>query len=250
PDKVKYVKEAVSFKDSTPLNTDLKPISYYFELLIWTSYFYSPLKNFFYAMMKLNFTYFLLILVAIFAAVKLISLKAKRIILPVIISLLGFTGMCVQLIVIYTFQSLHGYVYQIIGLLTTAFIAGLAMGSFLIYRQYDQIKDPLRMLKNLLWLLLLNIAMIFILLKIFPLPLASFLVSLPIGAAFPLAVKIHEKYRSEIGSLAGILYGSDLLGGALAAIITTILFIPIFGILNTFGVAITLAAAALVMSYS
>ncbi|KPJ66367.1 hypothetical protein AMJ44_08435 [candidate division WOR-1 bacterium DG_54_3] len=250
PDKIKYVEEAVSFKDSTPLNTELKPISYYFELLIWASYFFSPLKNFFYALMKINFPYFLLILIAIFTVIKLISLKLRRITLPTIIALLGFTGMCVQLIIIYTFQSLYGYVYQTIGLLTTAFMAGLAMGSFLIYRQYDQIRDPSQMLKRILWLLLFNIAMIFILLKTFPLPLASFLVSLPIGAAFPLAVKIHEKYKPEIGSLAGILYGSDLLGGALAAIVTTILFIPIFGILSTFGVAITLALAAVVISYS
>jgi len=250
PDKVKYIKEAISYKDSTPLNTDLKPISYYFELLIWASYFYSPLKNFFYTLMNFQFLNLLLILVAIFMVVKLISLKIKRITLPTIISLLGFTGMCVQLIIIYTFQSLYGYVYQTIGLLTTAFMAGLAVGSFLIYRQYNQIRNPLEMLKRVLWLLLFNIAMIFLLLKTFPLPLAPFLVSLPIGAAFPLAVKIHEKYRAEIGSLAGILYGSDLLGGALAAIITTLLFIPIFGILNTFGVAITLALAALAMSYS
>ena len=250
PDKVGYVREAVKYDDATPLNTEFNPISYFYGLLIWASYFYSPLKDIFYALLNVKFPALLLILTAIVISIKLISLKIRRLILPAIISLLGFAGMCVQIIIIYAFQSLYGYVYQTIGLLTTLFMAGLAAGSFLVYANYPKFQNPLKNLKDVIWLLLLNIAMIFMLLKSFPLPLASFLVALPIGAAFPLAVKIHEKYRSEIGSLAGILYGSDLLGGALAAIVTTIVFIPLFGILNTFLVAMLLTAAALVMAYS
>ncbi len=250
PDKIRYVKEAIEFDDKTPLNTEFKPVSYYFGLLLWASYFYSPVKNFFYTLMQTSFPNLLFTLIAVLLAIKFISLKIKRVVLPTVITLLGFTGMCAQLIIIYAFQSFYGYVYQTIGLLTTVFMAGLAAGSFLVYRQYDQIKDPSKMLKNILWLLLLNITLIFMLLKVIPLPLAPFLISLPIGAAFPLAVKIHEKYRSEIGSLAGILYGADLLGGALAAIMTTILLIPVFGILNTFLIAIALAVGALLISYS
>ena len=250
PDKIKYVREAINFDNATPVNTEYKPVSYYFGLLIWASYFYAPVKDLFYALMRISFPNLLFIVIAALLAIKLISLKIKRIALPTLIAALGFTAMCTQLIIVYAFQSFYGYVYQTIGLLTTVFMAGLAAGSFLIYRQYDQIKDPAKMLKNILWLLLMNITLIFMLLRVIPLPLAPFLISLPIGAAFPLAVKIHEKYRSEIGGLAGILYGSDLLGGGLAAIMTTIFLIPIFGILNTFLVAITVAAGALIISYS
>jgi spermidine synthase len=250
PDKVKYVRETIDFDANTPLNTEFNPVSYYYGLLIWSSYFYSPLKNLFYALMKIKFLNLFIIIIAALLLLKIISAKFKRLNLPAIVALLGFTGMSVQLVIIYAFQSLHGYVYQTIGLLTTAFMAGLAVGSFLIYSKYNQIQDPLQKLKSILGLLLLNLAVIFMFLRIFPLPLASFLLSLPIGAAFPLAVKIQEHYRTEIGGLGGILYGSDLLGGALAALVTTIFFIPIYGILQTFMLAILFGVAALVISYS
>ncbi len=250
PNKIKYVRDTIQFDESTPINTSLKPISYYLELLVWASYFYSPIKNFFYLLMKIKFLYFLIFLTTLLLAIKFISLKIKRITLPTIITLLGFTGMCVQLIIIYSFQSLYGYVYHVIGLLTAAFIGGLAAGSFGIHSLSPKIKNPQLILKIVLASLLFLVMAIFASIRFFPLPLASFLVALPIGSAFPLAVKIHEKYKREIGSLAGILYGSDLFGGALAGIVTTIFLIPIFGIMQTFMIAIVVGAASLAISYS
>lgn len=250
PDKTRYVRGAVAFDDSTPLNTELSPASYFFGLLIWASQFHGPAKDLFYALMRIKFVNLLVCLMATALALKLISLKARRMVMPSVITLLGFTGMCAQLVIIYAFQSLHGYVYQVIGLLTTAYMAGLALGSFLIYRRYERIREPALMLRNLIWLLLFNLAMVLMLLKVLPLQLTPLLVSLPIGAAFPLAVKLHERHKKEVGSLGGILYGADLLGGALAAIATTLLFIPLFGILNTILLTILLAMAALFLAYS
>jgi spermidine synthase len=250
PNKIKYVRDTIQFDESTPINTNLRPISYYLELLVWSSYFYSPIKSFFYRLMNIPFSFFLGFLVMALIAVKLISVKVKRMVLPTIIILIGFTGMCVQLIIIYTFQSLHGYVYQVIGLLTAAFMGGLTLGSLLTHATHKKIKNPLFILRIILGILLALVAILFINLKEFPLPLASFLISLPIGAAFPLAVKIYEKYKKEIGSLAGILYGSDLFGGALAAVVTTIFFIPIFGVVQTFMIAIVFGVASLIISYS
>ena len=250
PNKIKYVRDTIQFNEATPINTNLRPVSYYLELLVWTSYFYSPIKSFFYRLMDIPFPFFLGFLVLALAAAKFAALKAKRIVMPTVIALAAFAGMCVQLIIIYTFQSLYGYIYQVIGLLTAAFMGGLTLGSFSTHASRRWIKDPALILKLVLFVLAALIAGLFIYLKEFSLPLASFMIALPIGAAFPLAVKIHGEHKKEIGSLAGILYGSDLFGGALAAIVTTIFFIPIFGVLQTFMVAGLFGAAALVISYS
>jgi len=248
PDKLDYIKNAIAFDKTTPINSELKPVSYFYELLIWTSYFYQSPKELFYKLMTFKFKHFLLTILMLLVIVYLVSKNNKALTIPTIICLIGFSGMTTQLIIIYTFQSLYGYVYQAIGLLTTAFMAGLTLGSILVYRKYNEIEYPKKLLKYILLALSLLLILLLATLKHFPLPLASLLISLPIGAAFPLAVKIHEEHKTEIGSLAGILYGADLLGGSLAAIVTTVIFVPIFGILNTLGVAIVLTAAALLIS--
>ncbi|MEA3494061.1 MAG: methyltransferase [Candidatus Margulisiibacteriota bacterium] len=250
PNKIKYVSESLEFDDATPVNTNLRPISYYLELLVWSSHFYPPLKRIFYALMQIQFVPFISLLIVFLAGLKFASIKIRKLALPSVVTLLGFTGMGVQLILIYAFQSLYGYVYQTIGLFTALFMGGLTLGSFLTYKLSGRTRDPLRALKMTIFIFLLILIAIYIYLNKFPLPLASLLISLPIGAAFPLAVKIHEEHKPEIGALAGILYGSDLLGGALAAIITTIFFIPIFGVVQTFMIAILFGIVSLIMSFS
>lgn len=250
PNKIKYVSESLKFDDATPVNTNLRPISYYLELLVWSSHFYPPLKRMFYALMEIQFIPFISLLVVLLGGLKFASVKVKKLALPSVVALLGFAGMSVQLIIIYTFQSLYGYIYQTIGLFTALFMGGLTIGSFLTYKFSDKIKNHLIALKIIIGLLLLLLIALYIWLNKFPLPLASLLISLPIGAAFPLAVKLHEKHKSEIGTLAGILYGSDLLGGGIAAIATTIFFVPIFGVAQALLLAIIIGAAALVMIHS
>ncbi len=246
PDKVQYINDAIRFDESTPLNTNLRPISYYLELLLWTSYFPSPLKNSLYAMMKFNFLFIAAGLIVLFILLKLLSLNFKRLSVPIIIALIGFCGMSVQMVIIYTFQSLHGYIYQTIGLLTTAFMAGLAMGSYFIYKRITKIKDPINMLRWSILFLVIVIISVLLMVRTIPLLLVSFGIALPIGAAFPLAVKIQKKYRLETGHLAGMLYGADLFGGALAAILTTVYLIPIFGVINTLLVSLMFGIAAVV----
>ena len=67
---------------------------------------------------------------------------------------------------------------------------------------------------------------------------------------FPLAVSLRSAEGISAGHLAGSLYGADLAGGALGAIITTIFILPIFGVLGAFGAGLILAAAALLIAYS
>jgi spermidine synthase len=200
--------------------------------------------------MKFKYIFFLPAVILALIFLKIRTLHDRRIGLPAIISLLGFVGMSTQMIIIYTFQSLYGYVYHTIGILTTLFMAGLALGSYYIYRKSAEIQDPQLAIKAAIGSIIAVLIILTLSITSFPLALASLLIALPIGAAFPLAVKIQEKYQSEVSSLAGVLYGSDLLGGSLAALLTTIFLIPLFGILNTLWLIITLGVAALVISYS
>ncbi|HVN67685.1 MAG TPA: hypothetical protein VMT55_04865, partial [Candidatus Sulfotelmatobacter sp.] len=241
PDKLAYVGKAVSFEASTPVNRRLAPITYYLGLLLWASYFSDGLKEFFYAAAARSAADILFALICIAVFLKSLSWRRPKLKLPLAVMLLGFCGMCGQLVVIYAFQALYGYVYQTIGLLTALFMAGLSAGSYLMVRRAP--RDPERTIKLFIWSLMFFLPVLFFCLEIFPLPLASFLIALPIGAIFPLAVKLR-------GTKGSVLYGADLAGGALGAIVTTVFLLPLFGVPGVFAAGWLMAAAALLIAYS
>lgn len=238
PERIEYVREAIRFNEKTRINTDLQPISYYHTLLLWTSYFDSPLKTFFINLMQIKIEYIFAILLFLLIAIKLFSKRYKAILFPCVVAFLGFAGMTTQMIIILTFQARFGYVYQMIGLLTAAFMAGLALGSFVINRNYERIRFPAKTM-----LFIFSLFIIYGLFLIFgaihaPFPISFFPVSSLIigsfvGAIFPLAVKLQQTFQKEIGGLAGVLYGADLLGSSLAAIAASIFLIPIYGTIWT-----------------
>jgi spermidine synthase len=226
PDKLDYVRKAVQFDQNTRTNTELRPVSYLYQLMLWSSHFNSPLVGIFLSAGNINFVPALIFVLSLLIALRLFSKPGTR--LPIVIALLGFAGMATQMIIIYTFQSLHGYLYQNIGLLTAIFMAGLAIGATLAGRVSDEGKS----LRIIIVIFALYLLFLLIGLKSMPLYLASFLTALPVGAAFPLAVKIQGEQKTGIGKLAGILYGADLSGSAFAAILASIFFIPVYGIIN------------------
>ena len=71
----------------------------------------------------------------------------------------------------------------------------------------------------------------------FVFPLLALVAGALTGAAFPLAVALRA------GRAAGLLYGADLAGGCLGALLGAALFVPVLGIPQTCA-AIALAALA------
>ena len=72
--------------------------------------------------------------------------RRPQLTLPVAIITTGVSGMAFDLIVVFAFQTLCGYVYQHIGLLTTAFMAGLGLGGLLMTRGIARIQREWRWL--------------------------------------------------------------------------------------------------------
>ncbi|MDD5382084.1 MAG: hypothetical protein PHH60_00285 [Candidatus Margulisbacteria bacterium] len=235
--KLDFMREAIKSDERTPVNTTFKPVAYYYQLLLWSSYFQFPLAG----------------LTAIdpwliIAAILLLSLFSRLLLkqtvrLPIIIACLGFIGMSVQMIIIYTFQSLYGYLYQQIGLLTAVFMAGLAAGAVMA----GKIGSPDKGLRLNVLAMTLYLASLTIGLKYIPLYLASFLAALPVGLAFTLVLKLMKEAAPKRGKLAGLLYGADLFGSSLAAIVTTIILIPTVGLSGVLLFITIFALAALLL---
>jgi predicted membrane-bound spermidine synthase len=137
-----------------------------------------------------------------------------------------------------------------IGLLMASFMGGLAFGSFMANTKFKR-----QRIGSIIIFLLLSMIVFGLYLNATPklgyrlsafiIPMFSFFFAMLVGAVFPMAVK---EYRSKyLENKAGVLYGCDLLGGAASAVITSLLFMPVFGIMGTIAIPISLCLISLIL---
>jgi spermidine synthase len=215
-------------KGNKVINQDLKPISYFFNSILWSSQFKGLEAKIFSFFRKVN-TFWLLDLPLILALILfiLIGLKRKRTTLflaPVVV--MGLTTVIVEIIVIIAFQSHFGHLYQKIALLLTCFMAGLFAGSFLGKNR----------VKNFQTMLFLQAGFIFLLFCLhflmgrqppeFFFFLFLFILGFLGGYLFVVANALYLQERTNYG----IGYGLDLLGSFLGALAASSILIPLTGL--------------------
>jgi spermidine synthase len=207
--------------------------------------------------------------------------RSRRAIIPIAIATTGFTGMTADLIIVFAFQTLYGYVYHWIGLLITAFMAGLSLGGLLMTRRLaaPPILSPALALSRVegcrgdrggerstllklelaivLYWALLPIALSTLYSRItHPLVFTSIqgillflnaLAGFLVGSQFPLANRMWLKGREDSRGTAGVLYACDLVGAFLGSIVVSVVLIPVLGILETCLLAAALKLGSLLL---
>ncbi len=253
PWRIKSFSERIREPQDVSINRDFKPISYYYDMILWSAQFsgskiQAKFKEIFRWVSQLNLVWFLLPFIAICAVLFVIGhwksgLRRDYILLAIMLT--GFAEMGFEVVVSLGFQIMYGYMYYKIGLILTAFMIGLIAGSIIITRVMNRLKN------DLLIFLYTQVAVC-----IYPIILlASFYIFrggklyfvgsnvifpfLPViagfigGFQFPLATKIYLKYKSRVGRVAGMAYGTDLLGSCAGAFLVSAFLVPIIGIPNT-----------------
>ena len=177
-----------------------------------------------------------------------------RLVLPYAIVSSGFFGMLVNLIIIFSFQIIYGYLYHQITMLITLFMVGAALGSISISRYLERIRQPLKLFVALEIGIILWIFIVIYIILSYPLHLVFFILcavtGLWVGMEFPLANKIYLRRQGRIGTTVGVIYAADLLGGWFAAVLSGILFLPILGLINTCVVILILKMISLIFLLS
>ncbi len=156
--------------------------------------------------------------------------------------------MIFSLMLIFAFQSIHGYVFLWIGFLVASFMAGAACGAMLMARILDRIKNCLRCFTRIELAIMyfsfgcpiiffaansyLGSPETFFLFRLLFLVI-SFISGLLIGSQFPLANKLYLRDRTSLTKTAGLLYSSDLLGGWFGGIVGAVVLLPILGLVGT-----------------
>lgn len=260
-EKVDFVKRRIA-SFSVPENSALKPVSAFYTLFLWSKYSGSRLEFFFKGLQELKIGWIFAAIGAFFAATIICIFAALRAgkapvasVLSIVIVTTGFTGMAVELILIFIFQTLLGYIYASIGMLIAMFMLGLALGASAIKRSFVRSAG-----KRWLILLELDLLLLMIALALTPLltlggaspltwPVAGIIYLLTLltgwagGAQFVLAANLLSEgvcgmrqarnTSKEDACNAALLNAVDLSGAALGGLCAGIILLPVFGFGHT-----------------
>lgn len=210
------------------INRDLFPVSYFYHSVLWSSQFKSGEAKIFSFFGRIEGFWLedfplLLFLGTLF----IFGFKAKKtsfFLIPLAVT--GLTTVVIEIIVILSFQTFFGYLYQKIALLLASFMVGLSLGAFMGKRGKKQFKQVLFVQSGFiffLFLLRISIAarppefLFFLFLHLF-----GFLG----GYLFVVANELYLKEKSNYG----IGYGLDLIGSFIGALVASSLLIPLVGL--------------------
>jgi spermidine synthase len=260
-ERVRYVQSILERGKGAEINKDLRPICYFYDIVLWSAQYTPLLTRWFLHMVDLRIEWIVYLLGII---TLIVVWRGRRLTssAPLLwaVSVTGFSEIGLEIILILTFQIIYGYLFYKIGMIITAYMIGLALGGKVITAVLWKFKRPLRSLFITQMGVALYAVGVFLLIlglqqnifgaslsnlieEVFPFftLIAGFLG----GIHFPLANKIYLAESKEIGRIGGLINGVDLLGSAAGALIISVILLPILGIKPGIYVLITLNISAL-----
>ena len=248
-----YEKERIDFKrkmfekkTNGRLNTDLSPVAYLYNLKLWDRYSSSHLSGILTFLEEKGLPFWLKILAGfiVVAFILILIIKPQKQKLSKACSLFavfssGLCAMGLSVILIYSYQSLYGYLFQRIGFLIALFMLGLSIGGSIIHYLIKKKKATLALLiaiQILICILCLSLPSV---LKLFdnmsPIfqPLFFSLMVLTgilTGHILPLSAHLVNQWGTELGKSASYTMASDHLGGCIGAILIGAFFVPLMGL--------------------
>lgn len=150
----------------------------------------------------------------------------------------GFSGTASEFMLIFAFQSVYGSFYYATGLLITVFMAGLSVGVLLFKKRTGQVTRR----KFLVYQLLMGLYFVFLIIflkfivadfhceLIYYLSFIAmmFIPAMLTGLIFSSSVQLS---KSNLKTTVSSVYAADLAGAAFGAFITSVLIVPVFGLI-------------------
>ena len=244
-DRRQRLEESLASWDRVPLNRDFAPAAYYSGSVLWSSRFGPGSSLWLEHLGRVPWAVLMVLAGAVGLALAL-SARSERSLAAVSVMLMGLVLICLQMLLQVGFQAIHGSVYHQVAMLTSMFMAGLAVGGWLGLRS-----SPLRRrarLKQaqtaiaaapLLLCLALEAAARRPGWPIFgPLALACGMLG---GYQFAVASRIFHRDDQQGGGGLGSLYALDLAGAAVGSAFVSGWLIPVYGFWGT-AAAVSLVA--------
>jgi spermidine synthase len=236
-----------------PANTDTTPVCYRYALVLWIGRFWPSLAGVDPSgtwASRLGWQLSLAALVVL-AAVVWFSVRRPPRRRAAFVGIVALAGMLLESVVLMHFQVTQGVVFQDVGLLVAAFMAGLAVGTWWVNRVQTPGLRRRRVgcfLAGLLCCVALGLAGALAAGATPTLGTASLAlvaVGALVGAGFAWAsLRAGAEQRGAIAPL----YAADLLGGSVGAVAGGLLLIPLLGLTATALVGGALAVVAAVLA--
>ena len=228
PFRVEWLRRTLT-QGPLAVNSDLNPLCYFFVSILWASQFrgleagslefLSRLPPLILLGLPLALAFLLLLFL------RLRSRPDASLLVP--LSLLGFSGIAVEILVLIWYQTLYGAAYGRIALLLASFMAGLWLGS--TWSQKWR-RPSLAQVKRIQAGLCLLVGLILFGFRARPPQFALFGVLLIFGvlsgSLFITANRLFIKNRKDLGTG----YGLDLLGSFVGALAASAFLIPLAGL--------------------
>jgi spermidine synthase len=236
---------------SEKINSDFTPLGLFYSIAHWNAVFAPSLRGTYSQFERINLSSIVLLFVILLLLYFLLRPKNRQfsqagIALSIITT--GFAGMMFDLMIIFTFQSIYGYVFSWIGILVAAFMAGAAGGAMLITTLLDRIKNYFKVFISIeVAIICFAIAFPLVFLAVPTYPgdseiffffkmlflILSFISGVLTGSQFPLANTLYLNKSKSLSHTAGLLYASDLLGGWFGGIVGAVVLLPVLGLTGT-----------------
>jgi len=153
----------------------------------------------------------------------------------------GFSVMVLQICLIFAFQSVYGFVYEVIGVISALFMGGLAAGTLVSNRHLRGHINSTTLVYVQLALAIFGIIMavglpMIIQLQVLPLIFIAFSLLLIMagtlnGLSFPIASGILLSLSKRADQSAGFVYSGELIGACAGAILASVVMVPIWGMI-------------------
>lgn len=230
-ERIDYIRRILDKFNPRVLNTDSRPISYYYDIVLKGAYFSQWFRKIFVSFSKIP-TWITLVTITLgFIFIGFITRPAV-----LSIGIIGATGISSQLLLILSFAILYGYIYHKIGIITGGFMLGVAFGARFTEKRENKLSHVVGgvflylcilflVIKGLTYLTSYTLQFTELLFYLFPI-IAGTLT----GAAWTLANKQLIAYGESVERSAGLLNGIDLFGSCIGSFFISVFFIPIYGI--------------------
>ncbi len=222
------------------INSDFRPIGYFHTLVLWQARSDMERGQAFRSILKTQPWWILLAVGLSLLGALAPRGMARRYAVLFAIFTTGLSLMTLQVALILSFQAVYGFVYEMIGLITALFMAGMTAGAFLSHRLIEDKANTTLLALVQLAVALFACAIAFglpasaglgsSLLVLAAFSTTTFVAGAISGADFPLAAACYARLGASAERTAGHIYGLEVVGGCLGAILAGAIMVPVLGI--------------------
>ena len=232
--------------ERTFINADFRPVGYFYTLAFWNVLTRTDLSAAFHWLGRMQPWWIwppVALAVGIALLLRLLTGTrswGRRYGVQAAVFTTGLSTMALQIAILFAFQGVYGFVYEMIGLIVALFMAGLLCGAWSAQRWIKR-KDSRCLLAAVqAGIALFAVAIVFALpgFAAWPSPVAifagfaltTFVAGLLNGVDFPLTVACHCAVAGRADASTGAVYGGELFGACLGAVLASAVVAPVLGI--------------------